>query len=183
MSGTGGGPSRYFSLTPLEEEVASLLSMNDTVNGTPGIQNFGSNNNINGSDVVAGFTEAINEEIQRNEHNENEVNSNVIYPPNQANLTAIPDGNNNLLKFQVQNQCAYHENSIKKLSEVCDNLKSISRYARKTFELKEEKLKLAKEKFEFKKKHAVEKNKLKKEKLEIKKKMLDLKIERLKQNP
>lgn len=40
------------SLTPLEEEVASLLQMNDTVNGTPGVKKSGRNDFAENADAV-----------------------------------------------------------------------------------------------------------------------------------
>ena len=41
FSGTGGGPSNYCALTPLEQQVCDIFAINVSVHGTSRRKNFG----------------------------------------------------------------------------------------------------------------------------------------------
>jgi len=112
MSGTGGGPSKFFPLTPLEEEVASLLSMNDSVNGTPGIKNFGCLvDEVESTEASPSGGDNVVDAMDRCHANETNI----------ATQDTTPDDKYNLLKTQVQNQIKYQEKSVKKLNDTHKN--------------------------------------------------------------
>ncbi|XP_017469040.1 PREDICTED: uncharacterized protein LOC108361017 isoform X1 [Rhagoletis zephyria] len=176
MSGTGGGPSRFCSLTATEEQVVALLNIDESINGETETMRFGAT--TFGDPASSSPLDCINlepEEYPSNDAENQPPNAIpttppiVIAPPNRAR--SLPLGKDNLLKLQVENQCQYHENSMKKLDEVCDNLNSLSRYFKRNVELEEAKLQLKREKFEFFKKNEKKKRKLKLKALKLKAKL------------
>ena len=92
-----------------------------------------------------------------------------------------------LVKKQFENQIAFEENSLKVLKSIYENQEcnnkfieeirqdicDIKRYSKRKCDIEEHKLKLAKEKFEFKKKIELEKCK-KMAQLELKQKIFDV---------
>lgn len=176
MSGTGGGPSKFCSLTATEEQVVALLSIDEAINGEAQTVRFGAN------PPSCSFFDSANSEPNNDVPNidaENQ-NPNPFYPDTQLNILptfsppnalptntpptrprSVPPGRDNLLRYQVENQCKYHENSVKKLDEISNSLSSLSNYFRKNVELEEAKHQLEREKFEFLKKNEKKKHKLK----------------------
>lgn len=110
------------------------------------------------------------------------------YTPQRRHNKESVQNKDNLLQKQVENQIIFQENSVKVMYEIDQNLKtslkvltdvnqnlaSINKYLKRSCDLDERKYKLAKEKFEFKKKIEVEKTKRKIEHLELKKEIFEL---------
>jgi len=164
ISGTGGGPARFCPLTTLEEDVSQLLRMDECVQGVANIPRFGVRNgnpapvglqqqSFETATIEGSNSDLINEnEDVMDENDDNDDES------TQFNEPTIPIRSRrskksqlNLLEKQVENQMAYHTNSLKVLNEINQNLKKKNGLIEKRNKLEYMKYKLEKEKFEYKK--------------------------------
>ncbi|XP_049302065.1 uncharacterized protein LOC125775464 [Bactrocera dorsalis] len=120
ISGTGGGPPSHCSLTPLEEQVSELLAMEISVSGISGTSEFG----------AAQLTQPSGSDITTDEFRQNEPTP-VDEMPHCSRQRVAPQKKDSLLNKQVDNQIAYHKDSLKVLSEINENLKIISKCMKK----------------------------------------------------
>lgn len=203
ISGTGGGPSTFCSLTPLEQRVSELLSIGASVSGMKETCAYGASGNASQArisiddsshDEDSNIDNNVREScdsprIYETEHSSSDSNNQTARK--RKNSESVPK--ENLLQKQVNNQMIYQESSInllkesnvnqnnhiKVLAEVNEHLTGVTKYLRRNCEWKEREFKLAKEKFEFKKKFILEKFEFKKkkelEKTKAKLAQLDLK--------
>lgn len=175
ISGTGGGPSQFCPLSSIEEEISNLLHMEEAVSGLPTTSCFGTSG-CNTSHVTLVSSDCP-EEILDSPQNKNQKLNEDFLTAKRKRLSVIND-RENLLKTQVEQQALYQNDSVTELREIRNDLKDLARYARKSHELKKEKLALCKEKFKFKKERNIQNQKIKLEKLELKRKMLELETEK-----
>lgn len=183
ISGTGGGPNNF-------------CSINVAVNGMSGTSDFGARNISSESPTSAIVTGVENVEqsniiilndelLQPPEPSYEELNT---YTPHRSRRKQDGTKNDVLLHKQVENQIAFQENSLKiltaidrnqknfntTLKEINNNIADVKKYQKRNCDLKERKLKLAKEKFEFMEKMELEKSKRKMAHLELKKQIFEL---------
>lgn len=174
-----------------------LLSIDKAVDGIDGTLHFGINSKENAAPTL--FT-------AEDSHIKNFLNivsdePTPIFPREKSPVTPASDkkriqvqSKESLLEKQVDNQIKYQENSIKLMTEVdknmkgClsvlnnvnENLSDVKKYLKRSCEWQEKQYRLAKEKFEFKKKIELEKTKQKMKQLELKKEILELKSKKFK---
>lgn len=122
--------------------------MTDSVNGLPGALSFGattaSNLENNGENmaVMEQLDEVPLQELATEVIVDSEVATNVRSqscernPRKRSRSVSFCD-RDSLLKKQVENQIAYQKEGIASLKQINENLKSLSRYQRKDFEIRE----------------------------------------------
>ncbi|XP_067628923.1 uncharacterized protein [Eurosta solidaginis] len=180
IAGTGGGPSVYSALTPLEQQASDLLSMDQAVDGIAGTREFGARQAM--TEVPSEILEpAFNNDSDSVEMSEEENEQPFLLQQQQepccSRSVLTPRKKQSLLERQVDNQIEYQSNSVKVLNEINDNLKNIARTMRITLKIKNKKLKFAKEQFVHKQRMDRENLRIKLNKLEIKKQMLDVELQ------
>ncbi|XP_017475228.1 PREDICTED: uncharacterized protein LOC108365647 [Rhagoletis zephyria] len=160
---TGGGPYVQQSLTPLEQTVDELLHLQEAVN--PSGSTFGANiQETEGNDRNdSSQPEAQDEEMD------------LSATSTQARRRMTVEDRENIRLSALERQSEVQEVLCSRVSGIEKRLEEISRYARKTYEIKKEKLNLLKMKEQRKKEENLEKNRQHKEKMEMKLKELELK--------
>lgn len=139
ISGTGGGPNNFCSLTVEEQKVSDLLSINVAVNGMSGTSDFGARNISSESPTSAIVTGVENVEqsniiilndelLQPPEPSYEELNT---YTPHRSRRKQDGTKNDVLLHKQVENQIAFQENSLKILTAIDRNQKIVILFLKK----------------------------------------------------
>ncbi|XP_049308092.1 uncharacterized protein LOC125777372 [Bactrocera dorsalis] len=167
IAATGGGPYNQRSLTPLEQAVDELLSLQQAVN--PSGAAFGST-----TPAPAPAPAYLDEEHLAEVEVQPEQAGNVSISSRQAPTSRVEDRENLRMKA-LEKQGETQESLVGIMENINSVCSEISRYTRKIYELKKEKLALYKMKEERKKEENNQKNRRHKEKIEIKLKELDLK--------
>ncbi|XP_028901523.2 uncharacterized protein LOC105220215 [Zeugodacus cucurbitae] len=128
---TGGGPYTQRSLTPLEQAVDDLFSLQDAVN--PSGSTFG---NTAAENLEESITHVDVDEVQPEQVREN-LNVNVT--PRQARITGVEERETLRMKA-LEKQAQTQESLVDLLHSIKSETKEIGRYTRKMYELKKEKL-------------------------------------------
>jgi len=154
--GTGGGPSRFCPLSPLEEQVVALLSYEATTDGvaakTFGVARKGGRENSPSASTSRSPPElsfTLDDDTIEYVNEESQPNSSTA---NAAKTTNIPRGKKNyisLLETQIENQAAYQESSVEVLQEINKNLETLIKQNKQRFKLELMKFQLEKNKLEL----------------------------------
>ncbi|XP_049317911.1 uncharacterized protein LOC125780183 [Bactrocera dorsalis] len=155
IAATGGGPYNQRSLTPLEQAVDELLSLQQAVN--PSGAAFGST-------TPAPAPAYLEEEHLEDVEVQPEQAGNVSISSGQAPTSSVEDRENLRMKA-LEKQAETKESLVGIMHNINSVCNEISRYTRKIYELKKEKLALYKMKEERKKEENKEKIGDKKKKL------------------
>ncbi|XP_017461173.1 PREDICTED: uncharacterized protein LOC108354504 isoform X2 [Rhagoletis zephyria] len=184
LADTGGGPSKYCSLTPLEEQVERLMAMGEAIDGTVGASNFGSiyagqdaERSISSEAVGENFADCDDVMEICLESNENATSQQQTPVKRTRRVSKVVE-KDALLRKQVENQATFHADCLSELGKIHDDLKYLGKHMKKNNELKEKKLKLQIGKFNYKKEMDLEKRKLMINKLKLKQQLLEIKLQR-----
>ncbi|XP_055910283.1 uncharacterized protein LOC129944691 [Eupeodes corollae] len=181
ITGTGGGPHKQKSFTPLEDAVIALINSNDSVNGI-GAKSFGTGND---NEQAASEPSSPNTTAADAENIEGDRNSNSNC--RQKTLSSIQ-----LLRKQVENQSSYYDHmktSLQAATKALQDTTNILRDTAKTLQDSAVHLKrvyrsveytgeIEKKKFKEMQFHNAEMRKIAMSKLEIKAKILEIEISR-----
>lgn len=187
--------------------MVALLSLDKAVSGIDATSRFGVNrkditpktsmsnsenvlpvHNVEDDSFI--MEEYLNEACD--EPNTNPSEQTLSYTPHRRIQRERVPNKEILLQKQVDNQIKYQENSAKLMSEIDQNMKKcvstltdvnqnladVKKYLKRSCDWQERQYKLAKEKFEFKKRNEVEKTKRKILQLDLKKQVVHLKSEK-----
>ncbi|XP_046810838.1 uncharacterized protein LOC124420775 [Lucilia cuprina] len=128
LSGTGGGISNFCSLTQLEQQVADLLAINESVDGMSGTYRYGAKRKRTSSasaTEVPTQVDDIDMDTTANDLAETLADisngQNTVTPRSRRNRNV--SNKDNLLTKQVENQIKYQENSLELLTKIDENQK------------------------------------------------------------
>jgi len=164
--GTGGGPSRYCPLSPLEEQVVQLLSFDGTIDGVSA-KSFGAACAFTKDNSPSASTSNSppEEVIEVNDVQADCVNGNIQPQSVPAKFTKRNSSTPKkdyamLLEKQVENQTCFQESSVEMLELINQNLSTLVQENKKRYKLELLKYQLEKKKFDLMKRRMVIRKKM-----------------------
>lgn len=166
---TGGGPFKQYILTPTEDAASKLLQLDSIIN--PG-QTFGTQRRLSASKESENSVDLnCSNEESCGENEEEPLKTQPATKQKSSSKRTFNKNNktekNELLSEQLKVQTQLYSNVKRSLSE-------IERYSRKTYKLKEEKLKLYKEELKRKEDNRKFLMKIKLDEIDIKRRKIEL---------